>query len=637
MFWTVLAVGLGAHGWWSGSWIEIGFGIFAGIIGVRRAVMQWDKPGAFANCVATVVALGFLIASMAGYDQEKAKTRFAERVVERVTGEEQKSARPQKEKTQIHAWESSEELRTYPPTDSLATQSKIATTMEAWPIRSGERFYPNAHGKKCAVQLQWNGAPISEHNIVIEARVYGEWISWPYETLDQRSAKTWWDVDGLGVDVRGGANNLQYMLWCEDESPKVEQVVEAPQGELQKYPPTDVLAVGRTLSIKGRPFPLPSDVQYGLDKAGEECAPQLQWNGAPMSEHPLVIKVPLTHGGQLTPWPYEALDQDAARVWWDAYAVSVDILGDAQNVQVVLWCDEANHEAQAFPETKQITADGDVAIRATVDMKAGELYRPDKKGKCVVQAQWKGTLNGPTSILVKLEDGSYYEDYREMIAGQGGWLRRWDVAELTPYFSPNTKDAKYVLWCQIPKEEPKADQAAKATIKETPVKTVKKVELEPVAVVETKEAVPPAPEVEKKAEPAPVPEEEAVVIDESLRGKVALKKMSFKDSWDASTDGREAVFRREAHYLEESEPIENQSGCVLALWSKGDFKYAVRMQTLTGKEVSWTVDTTKPNGDEPYGQLTGCRECKQETKTMRVTILGGAPTSLLYGKYCNQR
>ena len=72
MFWTVLAVGLGAHGWWSGSWIEIGFGVVAGVIGVRRAVMQWDKPGAFANCVATIVAFGFLIVSMIADDNEQA-------------------------------------------------------------------------------------------------------------------------------------------------------------------------------------------------------------------------------------------------------------------------------------------------------------------------------------------------------------------------------------------------------------------------------------------------------------------------------------------------------------------------------------------------------------------------------------
>jgi hypothetical protein len=75
MFWTVLAVGLSAHGWWSGSWIEIGFGIFAGVIGVRRSVMQWDKPGAFANCVATVVAFSFLIASMIADDHARARER----------------------------------------------------------------------------------------------------------------------------------------------------------------------------------------------------------------------------------------------------------------------------------------------------------------------------------------------------------------------------------------------------------------------------------------------------------------------------------------------------------------------------------------------------------------------------------
>lgn len=75
MFWTILAVGLGAHGWWSESWVEIGFGIFAGVIGVRRAVMQWDKPSAFANCVATVVAFGFLIASMIANDHAGARVR----------------------------------------------------------------------------------------------------------------------------------------------------------------------------------------------------------------------------------------------------------------------------------------------------------------------------------------------------------------------------------------------------------------------------------------------------------------------------------------------------------------------------------------------------------------------------------
>ena len=75
MFWTVLAVGLGAHGWWSESWIEMGFGIFAGVIGVRRAVMQWDKPGAFANCVATVIAFSFLIATMVADDTTKQSMR----------------------------------------------------------------------------------------------------------------------------------------------------------------------------------------------------------------------------------------------------------------------------------------------------------------------------------------------------------------------------------------------------------------------------------------------------------------------------------------------------------------------------------------------------------------------------------
>ena len=240
MFWTVLAVGLGAHGWWSGSWIEIGFGILAGVIGVRKAVVAWDKPGAFMNCVATVVASGFLIASMARDDNEKASALIRDLPWRAI--QKQSDTSTSAREREISKEEPKSKVQMFPSMDELAEGSgSIRSTMEMWPMASGKEYIVDKQGKECAIQVQWEGAPMSEGALRIEINTFPyyppRWVGYEQAVVTRSKENSPWLAHGVRATVVENVRNLKYMLWCSEErTSKAEQLERETSGKLWVTP-----------------------------------------------------------------------------------------------------------------------------------------------------------------------------------------------------------------------------------------------------------------------------------------------------------------------------------------------------------------------------------------------------------------
>ena len=57
MLWTLIAAVLILNGFFNNDALEIASAVLFAALGVRRAVMRWDKPGALVNFVVILLAI----------------------------------------------------------------------------------------------------------------------------------------------------------------------------------------------------------------------------------------------------------------------------------------------------------------------------------------------------------------------------------------------------------------------------------------------------------------------------------------------------------------------------------------------------------------------------------------------------
>ena len=228
MLWTILAVVLILNGLARGDALEIASAVLFGAVGVRRAVMQWEKPQALMNVGLIVLAVGLAIWQMGRGEGNEAKGRDVERapaVAEWQAPQSKPYHRPTRERQEAPAPVApSNERQEYPPMREILVGQDSLMASETWQMVEGKEHDVDRQGKECALQVAWNGAPISDGAVRIEVQTFpNSWVGYRQSALTGNKEGSPWTVKKVRAKPLGDAKNIRYQLWCKvaEEPPRL--------------------------------------------------------------------------------------------------------------------------------------------------------------------------------------------------------------------------------------------------------------------------------------------------------------------------------------------------------------------------------------------------------------------------------